>query len=324
MKKISVIIPVYNVYKYIAKCLDSLVNQTLDDIEIIVVNDGSPDDSQVVIDEYVKKYPDKVKSYIKENGGQGSARNFGYKKASGEYIGFIDSDDYIDREMYKELYNAAKEKDADIAMCANTIVYENNNNQKIEYLFLKTGNDKVNALFNNAGVCNKIYKRDLLKDLSFRSKVWYEDIDYVIKAIIKSKKVAFVNQGYYYYLLREGSTMNNSNMKRNLEIIDAFDSLIKYLKDNKYYDEYVEEITYLAIFHIYISAIVRIIKMEKSSEQLMIINKLRDYMNKNFSDYRQNKYLYLLDRNKKLIYNLIEHKKYGLVKLIFKIKNILK
>ena len=94
MVKVSVIVPVYNVEKYIDKCLDSLVNQTLKDIEIIVVNDGSPDDSQQVIDMYVKKYPKKIKSYIKENGGQGSARNLGLEHAKGEYISFVDSDDY--------------------------------------------------------------------------------------------------------------------------------------------------------------------------------------------------------------------------------------
>ncbi len=322
MKKVSIIVPVYNVYNYIDKCLNSLVNQTLDEIEVIVVNDGSPDNSQQIIDKYVNMYPDKVKAFIKENGGQGSARNYGYKKASGEYIGFIDSDDYIDFTMYEQLYNKAKKSNADIVMCANAIVYENSDYVKVEPLFLKADNDKVNALFNNPGVCNKIYKRGLLKGLTFRSMVWYEDIDYVTEAIIKSKKIAFVDKGLYYYLLRDGSTMNNNNMKRNLEILDAFDSLIKYLKDNKYYQEYEDEITYLAIYHIYISAVVRVINMNRSKEQKMIINKLITYMNKHFSNYKNNKYLYLLDRNKKIIYKLIQHKRYGWVRLIFKIKRV--
>ncbi|UKI27635.1 MAG: glycosyltransferase family 2 protein [Bacilli bacterium] len=97
--KVSIIVPVWNVEKYIAKCLDSLVNQTLEEIEIIVVNDGSPDNSQKIIDKYVKKYPDKSKNlFIKENGGQGSARNMGIEKAKGEYISFVDSDDWLDSE----------------------------------------------------------------------------------------------------------------------------------------------------------------------------------------------------------------------------------
>ena len=95
MKKVSVIVPVYNVEKYLDKCLDSLVNQTLKDIEIIVVNDGTKDKSQKIIDKYVKDYPKLVKSYIKENGGLSSARNYGLKYAQGEYVGFVDSDDYV-------------------------------------------------------------------------------------------------------------------------------------------------------------------------------------------------------------------------------------
>ena len=111
MKKVSIIVPVYGVEKYIDKCLDSLVKQSLKEIEVIVVNDGTKDNSQKIIDKYVKKYPDKIKSFIKENGGQGSARNYGLEKASGEYIGYVDSDDFIEKDMYKKLYNKAKEKD---------------------------------------------------------------------------------------------------------------------------------------------------------------------------------------------------------------------
>ena len=98
MKKISVIIPVYNVEKYLVKCLDSLLNQEFSDYEIIVVNDGSPDNSQSIIDSYVERYPKIVKSYIKENGGQGSARNLGISKAKGEYICFVDSDDFVESD----------------------------------------------------------------------------------------------------------------------------------------------------------------------------------------------------------------------------------
>ena len=103
MKKVSIIVPVYGVEKYIDKCLDSLVKQSLKEIEVIVVNDGTKDNSQKIIDKYVKKYPDKIKSFIKENGGQGSARNYGLEKASGEYIGYVDSDDFIDSHMYEKM-----------------------------------------------------------------------------------------------------------------------------------------------------------------------------------------------------------------------------
>lgn len=108
MVKVSIIVPVYNVEKYLKKCLNSLVNQTLDDIEIIVVNDESPDNSQRIIDEFEKKYPSKIKTITKKNGGQGSARNEGLKVATGEYIGYVDSDDYISNTMFEKMYNTAK------------------------------------------------------------------------------------------------------------------------------------------------------------------------------------------------------------------------
>ena len=122
--KVSIIIPVYGVEKYVSKCLESLVNQTLNDIEIIVVNDGTKDNSQKIIDKYVKKYPGKVKSFIKENGGQGSARNYGLKQANGDYIGYVDSDDYVELEMYEKFYNKAISDYLDIAICGNYYVSE--------------------------------------------------------------------------------------------------------------------------------------------------------------------------------------------------------
>ena len=101
--KVSIIVPVYNVEKYLPKCLDSLVSQTIDDFEILVVNDGSPDRSQDIIDEYSRRYPEKVVSLVKENGGQGSARNMALEIAKGEYIGFVDSDDWVDVTMYEKM-----------------------------------------------------------------------------------------------------------------------------------------------------------------------------------------------------------------------------
>ena len=123
MAKVSIIVPVYNVEKYIEKCLKSLVNQTLKDIEIIIVNDGTKDNSQRIVDKYTKKY-DFVKSYIKENGGLSSARNYGLKYANGEYIAFVDSDDYVDKDMYEIMYNKAKSNDFDVVVCNLKYIYD--------------------------------------------------------------------------------------------------------------------------------------------------------------------------------------------------------
>lgn len=315
--KVSVIVPVYGVEKYIDKCLNCLVNQTLEDIEVIVVNDGTKDNSQKIIDKYVKKYPNKVKSFIKENGGQGSARNYGLKKATGEYIGYVDSDDYVEFDMYEKLYNKAKENNLDIVICGNYNVSEDYKSKKIDLEFIKYNDNKLNALLGKKAVWNKIYKKNIVENLEFRSKVWYEDFDFSIKAICNAKKIDYINEPLYDYLIREGSTMNNSNIERNLEIIDAFNEIIKDKKYKKYYDI----LEFLAVDHIYISAVVRVINAKADKQKkLEVINKLIDYMNNNFDNFRNNKYIETLSRNRKVIYNLINKKRYGLVKLIFVVK----
>ena len=121
--KVSVIVPVYKTEAYLEKCLDSLVNQTLSDIEIIVVNDGSPDNSQDIIDRYVEKYPQKVKGVIKENGGLSDARNYGLDFVSGEFVTFVDSDDYVELDSYEKTYNYAKENDLDVVCFGGTMIY---------------------------------------------------------------------------------------------------------------------------------------------------------------------------------------------------------
>ena len=241
--KISVIIPVYGVEKYIDKCLNSLVKQSLKEIEIIVVNDGTKDNSQEIIDKYVKKYPDKVKSFIKENGGQGSARNYGLEKANGEYIGYVDGDDFIEKDMYKKLYNKAKELNYDIVVCGNYNVSEDYKTRNIDVFINNYNTDLENILFGKMAVWNKIYKKDILinNKLEFKQKVWYEDLAFTLKAIINSNSYAFVDEPLYDYLIREGSTMNNSNVKRNLEILEAFDDILLYIKKNKK-EEYLNKI----------------------------------------------------------------------------------
>lgn len=318
--KVSVIVPVWNVEEYIEKCLESLVNQTLKDIEIILVNDGSPDNSQKIIDKYVKNYPKKVKSYIKENGGQGSARNYGLKVAKGEYIAFIDSDDYIDLDMLEKMYNKGNFNNSDIVICGNKVVDINYKLIRNE-LAIKYDNE-LDLLIGKMGVCNKIYKKEILKKLEFRTKMWYEDIDYTAKLILDNNKFSFVDECLYNYLLRPGSTMNNSNIHRNLELIQAFEEIIKYFKTQKKYDDVKEKIEFLCIDHMYISGIVRIINADADKkEKKEIINKFKNYMKSNFPAFNNNIYLKYLSKNRKIIYILIKFNMYIFIKLIFKIRN---
>ncbi len=320
--KVSIIVPVYGVEKYIDKCLDSLVKQSLKEIEIIVVNDGTKDNSQKIIDKYAKKYPDKIKSYIKENGGQGSARNYGLKKAMGEYIGYVDSDDFVEKDMYKKLYNKAIENDYDIVVCGNYNVSEDYKTKNIDTFTNYYNTDLENLFFGKMAVWNKIYKRDILikNKLEFKEKVWYEDLAFTLKTVMNSNTFAFIDEPLYDYLIREGSTMNNSNVQRNLEILDAFDDILSYIIHNKN-EVHFNKIEFLAIDHIYISAVVRVLKADADDKvKRETIKKLVDYVNKKFPNYKNNKYINSLSKKRKIIYKLINMKMYGLINLIFKVK----
>mgnify|MGYP005781662729 CR=1 FL=1 len=122
--KVSVIVPVYNVEQYLEKCLDSLVRQTLNEIEIIVVDDGSQDNSRKIAEAFREKYPNKVYFFYKENEGLGEARNFGLDYAKGEYIGFVDSDDWVDEKTFQAMYETARNEDADVVVCDFISIYD--------------------------------------------------------------------------------------------------------------------------------------------------------------------------------------------------------
>ena len=161
MIDVSVIVPVYNTEKYLEKCLDSIVNQTFNNYEIIIINDGSPDNSETIIQEYLKKYPQKIKYYKKENGGLSEARNMGILKSSGKYLMFVDSDDYISEDMIEKLYNCIETQDSDMAICNMIKIDSKNNSTKIINYNPGTVNilEDKKILFNLPCACNKMYNK---------------------------------------------------------------------------------------------------------------------------------------------------------------------
>lgn len=216
MVKISVIIPVYNVEKYICRCLDSIINQTLREIEIIVVNDGSTDRSRMILEKY-KEIDERIILINKENGGQSSARNEGMKIAKGKYIGFIDSDDWASLDMYEKLYEAMEE-DIDLAVCGRELfngAYEKIGEVKIkdQIIEIKKIEDYIVDSFlyrQTVLCCNKLYKKSVLRE----NNIFFEDVDKVGSEdalfnycyILNIKKVREISEGIYNGYEREGST----------------------------------------------------------------------------------------------------------------------
>lgn len=327
MKKISVVVTVYNVEAYLERCLKSLVEQTLKDIEIIVVNDGSPDNSQKIISKYAKDYPDLIKAYKIKNRGLGGARNYALEKCSGEFILFVDSDDYVDSNMAEVMYKKAKKEKSDIVICGYNVVNEETN-KVIEtvsaYSQVEEKNPMFSLLFGKTAVWNKLYKASLIKnnDIKFRSRIWYEDVDFSFKVILEAKKISFIDEPFYKYLVRDGSIMNNNNIERCLEICLGFDEIIKFCNDNNFSKKYRDEIEFYCIYHVYICAITRVINTNNEySYKKEIINKLKEYVKTNFPNFQKNKYLNKLDRNKKIVYFLINKNQYKLIELIFKLRS---
>ena len=232
--KVSIIIPVYNVEKYIYDCVDRVLTQTLQDIEIILVDDGSCDNSGKICDDYAKK-DKRVKVIHQVNGKQGKARNEGVKIATGEYIGFVDGDDCISSYMYEELYNKAKATDADIVMCDYYRFLGpgrvSSKKSRIDKIFLKKDVFNMNSLpytlnrrnFFCIAVCwNKLFKRDFyLKNLKFPENIIFEDSPVMFDAFVKAEKISVVNKKLYYYRVNR---QDSSSVSKDGKVLDLFKS----------------------------------------------------------------------------------------------------
>lgn len=299
MVKISVIIPVYNSEKYLKKCIDSILNQTMKDIEIILINDGSTDRSEEIIDNYIKEDRGNIIKYNQENAGQAVARNKGIELAKGEFISFIDSDDYIDKCMLEDLYNEAKTKQLDIVICDYFEDIKGNLIYKKQILREHTELIKDYILF-VAGPCNKIIKTEILKknNIKFPENIFYEDIAIMPALVIYSKKIGYLKKAYYYYVIRENSTMRQIKYNKNLDsIFFALNYLENIFITENQYEKYKSEIEYVFIEHLLFGATGRFLEFKECEKQRQ---QVVDMMKTKFPNWKKNNYL----KEKNIIYKL--------------------
>lgn len=237
MVKVSIIVPVYNTAKYLSMCIESLINQTLKDIEIILINDGSTDESESII----KKYKDKRIKYIfKKNEGIGKTRNLGIEKTNGEYLAFIDSDDYIEPNFCEVMYNKAIKDECDIVICD---YYKDINERLEEVKFasfkdtnLKENPEIINLI--NLGPCNKIYKKELFKDKNnrFIENLKYEDAPFVCRLLLSAKKIGKIDECLAHYVIHEKSETTTRD-ERIFDILKITDIIVKDLEKYDYMHE---------------------------------------------------------------------------------------
>ena len=296
--RLSVIVPVYNVEKYLKKCLNSLVSQTMDNIEILVVNDGSPDNSEKIIQEYAKKYKN-IRALKKKNGGLSSARNYGLQYATGEYVTFVDSDDWVKPEMYEKMYLKAREKDYDIVCSDINYIYPDH--EESIYTDPKEDTTNIKDVFIKLypTVCTKIFKRELFIDnkLEFKSGVWYEDVELMYRMLPYIKSIGVVHEAYYQYLQREKSITSTVSPKI-YDYINNFNGIVDYYKENGLFDEYHKELEYAYVRYVYATFIKTCLAYDKE-EYLKAVDEAIKNVHEHFPNYRKNKYFY---KSKKGLY----------------------
>lgn len=312
--KVSVIVPVYNTEKYLNKCIDSILNQNFEDYEIIIINDNSKGDAE----EIIKSYKDKKIVYIKNkiNKGIGYNRNLGIKKAKGEYICFIDSDDYINNDFLSEMYNFSKENNLDLCICDYYNVDEDGNVIKEFKLndFNVTNIEKTPKLLCdiNLGPCNKLFKRKMLIDnkITFSEKLKYEDLSFVAISIKESKKIGKVNKFLNCFTVHKGSETTTRD-ERVFDIFKQLDIVKKYYKNSKYLDELI------------VSVLFNYTIQQRYQKDDNVRNEFIDaafkYLEDNKIDYKQSDYI----KNRAFLKSTIEKNK-KLTKLYCKLYRIIK
>ena len=288
MPKVSVIVPVYNVEKYITRCLTSLVNQTIDDLEIILVNDGSTDNSEKLIKQFKKDYKNII--YVKkENGGLSSARNFGLIYATGEYIAFLDSDDYVDKSIYQKMYEKAKATNSDYVEC--DFIWKYPDNEKIDVGFRYK--DKK-EMFEKARVVawNKLIKREIIinNKLEFPVGLYYEDVEFFYKLLPYINNFSFVEEPLIYYVQRGNSIVNKQDA-RTKQIFKVLDNVINYYKKIGLYNEYETQIEYTYARILLCSSLKRMLQIPDKVTRSLLLTETWQNLNIKFPNWKKNKLL---------------------------------
>ncbi len=319
MAKISVIVPCYNVSEYLSDTIDSLIKEKDNDIEIVLVNDGSKDNTIDIIKDYEKKYPKLIKVVDQHNMGLSMARNNGVKEATGDYISFIDAEDTIKEGLYKSVLEKISEYDYDMVVFGEDRIF------KDRHVYVEAGlehdcknKDEIKSIMYNIypAACNKVYKKELLENVPFKRGVWYEDVEFIYRLLPNLNSIGLIDGHYYNYYQRDNSITYTYNSKL-YDLIDNLNSLVKYYKEKKIFDEYYAELEYVYIRYSFATFIKRLAKMKNKEEYNKGVREVMENVKKYFPNYKKNKYLsgkkgmYLKGFNKtfaKLVYMIEKDK----------------
>ena len=286
---ISVIIPVYKVEKYLKRCIDSVINQTYKNLEIILVDDGSPDNCPKICDDYSKK-DKRIKVIHKKNGGLSDARNKGIEKANGDYISFIDSDDYVELNYIDFLYKILKENNADISMGKQYVRYPNkilntgsNNN------YVLNSHDALEKMLYgedfDVSAWAKLYKKELFKGIRYPKGRLFEDSATTYKLIDKAKTIVLKSIPIYNYIIRDDSITNETFNEKKFDLITSTNEMCKYI--NKKYKD-LDKACDRRMMYAYLSTLTQLIKCKKIDKEYKerIMKYIKKYRKKVLKDKR--------------------------------------
>ncbi|CUP39536.1 glycosyltransferase family 2 protein [Intestinibacter bartlettii] len=268
MPKISVIVPIYNIEEYVEECINSILNQTFKDFELLLVDDGSTDNSFDICRKYEKE-DNRIKVIHKKNGGLSDARNVGIDKACGEYLCFIDGDDFIANDTLENMYNLIKKNNSQIAIC-NMIRYYGDEDIDIFYkpsekeIVLKS-EDRFKTL-EQPSVCNKMFKSELFYGVRFPYGKYYEDTFIYHELVMKASSVVLTGEDSYYYRCRRGSILDGGYTKKYFDFMEAVYLRATFLDENNIH-EYADE----AYLHVYSSLSNAYHNLDSSSEELSLL-----------------------------------------------------
>ncbi|WP_164667396.1 glycosyltransferase family 2 protein [Virgibacillus doumboii] len=299
--EISIIVPVYNSSPYIKKCLDSILTQTFKNFELIVVNDGSTDHSGDICNQYAQK-DNRVRVVHKKNGGVASARNTGLEMAKGEYVSFVDGDDWIYEDMYLILYELCKKTKSDISICSNDrevngevirvereeFIKEMDNIEAMKQLFT--------AKYYRFAVWGKLYRKRCFNNIRYPEDRRLDDLPTTYKIFAKANKVVYTNYSGYIYLLRENSIITSSYNEKKLDVFLGWDEIITFMSKNypQLSEEYISCFVYYSMDHVY-AILNQVSDPAKRKKYLLFIQK---YIRKYYKQISKNprlsmKYKYL-------------------------------
>ncbi len=299
--KVSIVMPVYNVERYLPACLESIIAQTLPDIEIVAVNDGSPDNSIRILEDYKRRYPESMKVFTTENRGVSHARNYGLKQATGEFVLFVDSDDYIEPDMCEKLYTKAIQDNNDIVVCGRFNVYEREHIGEVTKeatgtLLINRNFRLVDEKYELAHISpfpwDKLFRRSILEGLEFPEKMRFEDLVLVFEACCRAKSIGVVEEPLYNYRRTTQGGFLASFSEQTLDIVKAFRLVFGFMRQNGYWETFRDELEYICTRHFLYRypALFKGSNKGKLRIKTEIIRQTQDFLDKEVPDWRNNHY----------------------------------